>query len=81
MKYKILSVKSEGDHVVTEVEYNFNGETLTVSVPHFRPSSEDDIKTGIENRAASEKAKIDAAALCVSLASAIETGVEISLNG
>jgi hypothetical protein len=81
MKYKIISVRSEGDHVVTQVEYNFNGETLTVSVPHFRPSSEDDIKTGIENRAASEKAKIESAALCSYLASTLETGVEVQLNG
>jgi hypothetical protein len=45
--------------VVTTVEYNIDGEILTIDVPHFMPSSEDDIILGIENREITERNKLN----------------------
>lgn len=44
--------------VTTTVQYDIDGQTITVDVPHFMPLSEDDIILGIENREISERERI-----------------------
>jgi hypothetical protein len=57
MNYKILSRRIE-ETVFTTVEYDFDGETVTVEVAHFMPQNEDDIILGIENRAVTEQKRL-----------------------
>lgn len=76
MTYKILKTTVNGDTINTEVEYNLDGAIVTVNIPHFMPQGEGDIETGILNRAASEKRKLDAEALNKRLASSITVGEE-----
>lgn len=57
MNYKILARRSE-ETVFTTVEYDFDGEIVTVEVAHFMPQSEEDITLGIENRAVSEQRRM-----------------------
>jgi len=59
MTYKILNTQANEETITTTVEYNFDGVVVTVDIPHFMPQSELDIETGILNRAASEKRKLD----------------------
>lgn len=60
MSYIIKSTTQEEDTITTLVEYTFGDTVLEVSIPHFRPSSAQNVITGIENREASEQAKLDA---------------------
>lgn len=57
MNYKILARRSE-ETVFTTVEYDFDGEIVTVEVAHFMPQSEEDITLGIENRAITEQRRM-----------------------
>ena len=43
--------------VTTTVEYDINGESVIVDIPHFNPQSEADITLGITNREISERRK------------------------
>lgn len=76
MTYKILKTTVHGDTINTEVEYNFDGTIVTVDIPHFMPQGQRDIETGILNRAASEKRKLDAEALNKQLVASIIVGEE-----
>ena len=59
--YKILSTSVNVETLITEVEYTFKGNSKQViSVPHFQPQNKRDVIIGIENRAISEQAKLDA---------------------
>lgn len=58
MKYTILGAKQLEDHIVTEVKYDFDdGQSETVTIPHFQPKTTDEIVQGIVNRGISEKKK------------------------
>lgn len=57
MSYKILSTRTE-QTVFTTVEYDFDGQIVTVEVAHFMPESQEDIVKGIENRAVSEQRRL-----------------------
>lgn len=61
MSYIIKSTTQEEDTITTLVEYTLGDTVLEVSIPHFRPSSAQDVLDGIANREASEQAKLDAA--------------------
>jgi len=80
MKYKVLSVEAQGENVVTTVEYDFDGTKVTASVQHFHPQTADDITLGIENRAMSEKAKLDAIQKVQEIAPLITTGQEVVIQ-
>jgi hypothetical protein len=58
MNYKILDRRTE-QTVFTTVEYDFDGRIVTVDVAHFMPESEQDIITGIENRAVTEQKRLE----------------------
>ena len=58
MNYKILDRRTE-QTVFTTVEYDFDGQIVTVDVAHFMPGSEQDIITGIENRAVTEQRRLE----------------------
>ena len=60
MTYKILSTRTVGETLFTEVEYDFDGTIVTVDVPHFMPQTSQDVITGIVNRATSEQVKLQA---------------------
>ncbi|MBP9758735.1 hypothetical protein KBD45_03495 [Candidatus Dojkabacteria bacterium] len=72
MQYKIKSVTRNEETVTTTVEYDFNGKIVTVDVAHFAPSNVAEVKRGIKNRGASEKAKLNAIDVCVALQANIE---------
>lgn len=76
MTYKILNTQSNEETITTTVEYNFDGTIVTVDIPHFMPQNESDIETGILNRAASEKRKLDAIELNKTLINNIVVGEE-----
>ena len=44
--------------VTTKVEYDIDGESVIVDIPHFNPQSEADITLGISNREVSERKKL-----------------------
>jgi hypothetical protein len=79
MTYTILETQVNGDTINTKVEYNFDGTILVIDVPHFMPQTMQDIETGILNRAVSEKRKLDAEELNLTLVNYIVTGEEKSL--
>lgn len=76
MTYTILETQVNGDTINTKVEYNFDGTILVIDVPHFMPQTMQDIETGILNRAVSEKRKLDAEELNLTLVNYIVTGEE-----
>lgn len=54
MSFKILN-RQESLTVNTQVEYTFpDGEVMIIDVPHFEPSSEEEILQNIQNRYESE---------------------------
>lgn len=54
MSFKILK-RQESLTVNTEVEFTFpDGEVKVIDIPHFEPSSEDEIIKNIQNRYESE---------------------------
>lgn len=63
MTYKILSTRTLGETLFTEVEYDFDGTIVTVEVAHFMPQTSQDVINGIVNRASSEQVKLDAIAV------------------
>lgn len=58
MNYKILETIVNGDTTTTIVEYNIEGVFTTVSIPHFKVKSENDIALGITNRYITERRKL-----------------------
>lgn len=76
MTYTILETQVNGDTINTKVEYNFDGTILVIDVPHFMPQTMQDIETGILNRAVSEKRKLDAEELNLTLVNYIVIGEE-----
>jgi len=60
MSYIIKETTQNEDTITTLVEYTIGDNVFEVSIPHFRPQSAQDVITGIENREASEQAKLDA---------------------
>ena len=76
MTYKILNTKGVGEHITTEVEYNFDGTIVTVDIFHFMPETQAEIEQNILNRAYSEKRKLDAIALNETLITEITVGEE-----
>jgi len=72
MSYKILSKKAVEDTVITTVEYSINGILVVADVSHFRPSSLEDIELGIANREATEKSRLESAAVCAQLINEIQ---------
>lgn len=51
MKYTILATYVT---TTTLVEYEYNGVTYQVSIPHFNTQTQEEINLGIENRIQSE---------------------------
>ena len=74
MTYKILSTRQIDETLFTTVEYNFNGNAVTIEVAHFMPKSEEEIKQNIINRASTEVAKIEASAAISTLVESIVIG-------
>lgn len=80
MTYTILSTSTLDETITTTVEYNFDGTIVTVDIPHFMPQNEADIETGILNRAASEKRRLDATELNKTILLNIPIGEEKPIN-
>jgi hypothetical protein len=76
MTYKILSTRQAGESLFTTVEYNFDGNIVTIEVTHFMPKTEEEITQNIINRAASEVARIEAATTITTLIETIVIGQE-----
>ena len=72
MQYKIKSVTRNEETVTTKVEYDFNGTIVIVDVAHFQPKNVAEVKQSIKNRGLSEKAKLDAIDVCITLLANIE---------
>jgi hypothetical protein len=79
MTYKILSTRQIDEILFTTVEYNFDGNIVTIEVAHFMPKSEEDIKQNIVNRASTEVAKIEASATISTLVEFLVIGEEKTL--
>lgn len=60
--YEIINKSREGDdHIVTGVTVQFDGDitdNVTIFIHHYRPTSKDDVLTGIENRIITERDRI-----------------------
>ena len=67
MEYKILNVIHQEDTITTTVEFQLISDKLTVNIPHYKPTSIEQITDNIINRGLSEQAKIDAFNACTSL--------------
>jgi hypothetical protein len=80
MTYKILNTKVVGEHISTEVEYNFDGTVVLVDIFHFMPETQSEIEQNILNRAYSEKRKLDAIALNETLINQIPLNEEKPIN-
>jgi hypothetical protein len=80
MTYKILNTKVVGEHISTEVEYNFDGTIVNVDIFHFMPESQSEIEQSILNRAYSEKRKLDATTLNETLINQITLNQEKPIN-
>jgi hypothetical protein len=76
MTYTIISTRQIDESLFTTVEYNFDGTIVTTEVAHFMPKSEEEIAQNIINRAASEVARMDAAATVAALIGGIVIGEE-----
>ena len=74
MTYKILSTRQIDEILFTTVEYNFDGNIVTIEVAHFMPKSEEEIKQNIINRALTEVAKIEASATISTIVESIVIG-------
>lgn len=56
MEYKVTNIETNGDTVNTTVLITFDCKVeKTITIPHFRPTSKEDIFLGIENRMISEE--------------------------
>jgi len=71
MEYKIISVSHQEDTITTTVEFQLISDKLTVSIPHYKPTSIEQIIDNIINRGLSEQAKLDSINACTSLLSSI----------
>jgi len=80
MTYKILNTSVNGETITTTVEYDFDGTILTIDVAHFMPQSQQDIETGIINRAITEKKRLDAEILNRTLINSLVIGQEIPIS-
>ena len=61
MAYEIKNVVQNEEILTVTVEYTFDDNSVkTIDVPIFRPTSKQDVITGIENRYASEVVKLEA---------------------
>lgn len=76
MTYTIISTRQIDESLFTTVEYNFDGTIVTTEVAHFMPKSEEEIAQNIINRAASELARMGAAATVAALIGDIVIGEE-----
>jgi hypothetical protein len=76
MTYTIISTRQIDESLFTTVEYNFDGTIVTTEVAHFMPKSEEEIAQNIINRAASELARMEAAATVAALIGDIVIGEE-----
>jgi hypothetical protein len=76
MTYTIISTRQIDESLFTTVEYNFDGTIVTTEVAHFMPKSEEEIAQNIINRAASELARMEAAAMVAALIGGIVIGEE-----
>ena len=80
MTYKILSTRQVAETLFTTVEYNFNGNIVTVEVAHFMASSTQEIEANISNRAASELVRIQAEAVIANLVPTITINEEKNIE-
>jgi hypothetical protein len=76
MTYTIISTRQVDESLFTTIEYNFDGTIVTTEVAHFMPKSEEEITQNIINRAASEIARMEAAATVATLIGGIIIGEE-----
>jgi hypothetical protein len=76
MTYKILSAKTIGETLITEVEFNVDSAKIQVSIPHYMPSSLEEIESNIINASQSEIAKYQALQSLGTIASEITLNVE-----
>ena len=75
MEYKIITIEQRDETVYTTVEYIIEGKTLEVVIPHFSPQTKTDVLLGIENRAKSEKRKLEVIAKNALVLSDLETEI------
>jgi hypothetical protein len=78
MEYKIISVSHQEDTITTTVEFQLISDKLTVNIPHYKPTSIEQIIDNIINRGLSEQAKLDSINACTSLLSSIPVNETIS---
>ncbi len=79
MTYKILSTRQNEETLYTEVEYNLEGEIMTIEVSHFAPTSIETIEQNIINRGLTEIRKLEIARQIQSLIPQIAINVETEL--
>lgn len=77
--YKTLNVSQIDEIVITKVEYTIDGEVVIVDVQHFAPKTQEDIDTGIANRAISEKVKIQNREIAEQIKNTIIIGEKFTL--
>ena len=79
MTYKIISTRQVDATLFTTVEYNFDGNIVTIEIAHFMPNNTEEINANIVARAESELVKINAVLNISSLIPNIIIGEEKSL--
>ena len=57
MTYTILSTRTAELTLITNVQFNFDGDIITVDIPHFMPKTQEEVEQNIINAAAGELAK------------------------
>jgi len=74
--YKITSTRQVNEILYTVVDYNFDGELVTVEIAHFAPQSVADIELGIVNRASTELERLQYIKSIEQIANTIEIDIE-----
>jgi hypothetical protein len=60
MDYSITKLEQKEDTIFTTVLFVSGDTKLELVIPHFRPTSKEEVITGIENRVTSEQNKLNA---------------------
>ncbi len=80
MNYQIVSAKTlEDGTVITVVNYEIDGEIVSVDISHFQPKTTDDIILGIQNRAFTERKNLQSKDISVNLIDSLEYNKKIEI--
>ena len=80
MNYEIKKATTLDDGTVnTLVDYEIDGEIVSVMVAHFQPKTKEDIILGIENRAFTERKNLQAKDVGINVIDTLELNKKIEI--